>query len=242
MKYKPIFVAVALAVALLALSGPAAADHGSTHDIELYGDATYVDGTTAADQTITLVEANGDGTYTTLDQTTLTSDGEIANQSTGVGTPLSATVSNGTDLRLHLADNDSATEFPSDLIQITNQTGTYHVEAVFDTGQQISQYHSATLETDTGTVLASWDGSDYVDTSDETTTQPEPDPEPEPYWSYPEEVNESTDAEDIPDEEPSAGWMDWLFGASDTDADADDEPTWFDDLLDRLRGPSSVFS
>jgi|AntDeeMetagen681_2_1112603.scaffolds.fasta_scaffold01148_2 hypothetical protein len=234
MKHKPILVAVALAIALLAASGPAAADHGSTHDIELYGTATYVDGTAAANQPIALVVPDGDGTYTTLDSTTTTADGEIANQSTGVGTPLTATVANGTDLRLHLAGDDSTGEFPDgELYRITNQTGTYRVEAVFDTGQSISQYHSATLETDTGSELARWDGSDYVTIEPEPTPEPEPEPEPVEYWNYPNETSEDQ-LENGTVDEADQSWFDRIFGSSDDP----DQPSWFDfdSLWDRLRG------
>ena len=230
-------VAIALAVALLVgsvFAGTVAADHGSTHTIELYGDATYVDGTSAGNQTIALVEANSDGTYTTLDSTTPTADGEIANQSTGVGTPLSATVANGTELRVHLNGNTSATEFPAgELIKTTNQTGTYHVEAVFDTGQQISEYHSATLEADDGTVLASWYGSDYVDTT-EPTPDPEPKPEPESYWSYPDKPTENDTVANETVEEAELSWFERIFGGSNTD----EQPSWFnfDSLWERLRG------
>jgi hypothetical protein len=243
MKSKPLLVAVALAVCLSLLSSPAAADHGSTHDIELFGSATYVDGSTLDDTNTVDLVAVGESTNTTLDSTTLTSNGEIANQSTGAGTPLTATVSNGTELKLVLNDDHTATEFPVDeLWRVTNASGAYHVEAVFDTGQEISEYHSATLEADTGTELARWDGSDYVttdDTESTTDTDPEPEPEPEPdYWSYPDKPTEEDTESNETVEEAEKSWFDRIFGSSDSETDDDDQPSWvdFDTIWDRLRG------
>jgi|GEM_PF-553323 hypothetical protein len=249
MQYKPLLVAVALAVALLAASGPAAADHGSTHDIELYGTATYTDGTPVdSAETIYLVENTSEG-YTELDNTTLAADGVIATQSTGDGEPLAASVENGTALEVHLGGiNDTRAIFPQvdDLTKLTNESQTAEVDALF-AAADIDVDHSAELVDGDGTTLARWDGSDYVDdgsteqdTYDETTTTEEP------YWSYPTEENESTtegDDETVVDDTDDTSWFsfEWLFGTEDVDQDdledeADDSPWSLSDLLDRLRG------
>jgi|AntDeeMetagen681_2_1112603.scaffolds.fasta_scaffold17203_2 hypothetical protein len=232
MKYKPILVAVALALAVLTLSGPATADHGGEHTIELYGTGTYVDGTSLDDSHTVALVAIADSGNTTLDETTLTADGAIASQST----PLTASVANGTDLKLVLDGDHTATEFPDgELFRITNQSGAYRIEAVFDTGQQISEDHSATLETDSGGELARWDGSNYVYTAPEPAPEPEPEPEPEPveYWSYPNETTEE-EAENGEIDEDDQSWFDRIFGSNDDP----DQPSWFDfdALWDRLSG------